>query len=167
MHKKFIIQSLLLVAVIFGGLYIFKSTLSQNLAINSQTYVMINDTKIKIELADDSTKRAKGLGGRSSLASDSGMLFSFPKTGNYSFWMKGMKFPIDIIWINGLKVVDLIRGATPPPPGAPDQEIPIYLSNQPFDKVLEVNSGFAESHGIKVGDQIQIVGPDSIGGRSR
>lgn len=157
MHKKFVIQSLLLVAVIFGGLYIFKSTLSQNTAISTQTYIMINGTKIKIEIADSPAKRAKGLGDRISIASDSGILFSFPQVGNYSFWMKGMKFPIDIIWINGVKVVDLIKGAAPPPPGAPDQEIPIYLSNQPFDRTLEVNSGFADSHQIKVGDQIQIV----------
>ncbi len=157
MHKKFIIQSLLLIAVIFGGLYIFKSTLSQSVITNNQTYVMINNAKIKIEIADNSTKRAKGLGGRVSLASDSGMLFSFPQAGSYPFWMKGMKFPIDIIWINGVKIVDLIKEAAPPTPGAKDQEIPIYLSNQPFDKVLEVNSGFAGNHQIKVGDQIQVV----------
>lgn len=157
MHKKFAIQSLLLIAVIFGGLYVFKNTLSQNTTIGSQTYVMINNAKIKIELADSPAKRTKGLGDRPSLASDSGMLFSFPEVGNYSFWMKGMKFPIDIIWINGLKVVDLIKGAVPPSSGAKDQEIPIYLSNQPFDKVLEVNSGFTGNHQIKVGDQIQVV----------
>ncbi len=157
MHKKFAIQSLLLVAVIFGGLYIFKSTLSQNTTTNTQTYVMINNAKIKIEIADNSAKRAKGLGDRVSLASDSGMLFSFPQVGSYSFWMKGMKFPVDIIWINGVKIVDLIKGAAPPAPGTKDQEIPIYLSNQPFDKTLEVNSGFVDSHQIKVGDQIQIV----------
>lgn len=157
MHKKFVIQSLLLVAVIFAGLYIFKKTLSQNPVMGTQTYVMIADTKMRVELATDQAKRARGLGGRDSLASDSGMLFIFPQASSYSFWMKGMRFPIDIIWINGTKVVDIIKGASPPAPGTPDQEIPIYLSNQPFDKVLEINSGFVDSHRLKVGDQMQIL----------
>lgn len=157
MHKKFVIQSLLLVIVIFAGLYLFKNTLSQTPVVGTQTYLMIADTKIKVELAETQTKRAQGLGGRDSLASDSGMLFIFPQEGNYSFWMKGMKFPIDIIWIKGVKVVDIIKEATPPPGGAKDQEIPIYVSNQPFDKVLEVGSGLVDTHGIKIGDQIQVV----------
>lgn len=157
MHKKFVIQSLLLVAVIFAGLYVFRATLSQNPIMGTQTYVVINDTKITVELADNQAKRAKGLGGRDSLASNSGMLFIFPQAGQFPFWMKGMKFSIDIIWINGNKIMDIIKGASPPAPGTSDQEIPIYLSNQPFDKVLEVNSGFVDSHNIKVGNQVQIL----------
>src|SRR3989338_8286176 len=36
--------------------------------------------------------RAKGLGGRTGLASDEGMLFAFESDATYRFWMKDMFF---------------------------------------------------------------------------
>ena len=46
----------------------------------------------------------QGLSERQSLAEDKGMLFLFEKPDHYAFWMKGMEFPLDIIFINGDKI---------------------------------------------------------------
>lgn len=55
--------------------------------------------KIKAEVVDNEEARMKGLSGRDNLADDEGMFFVFEKSDIYPFWMKDMKFAIDIIWI--------------------------------------------------------------------
>ena len=61
--------------------------------------VVVDSQKIDVEIAKNSAEFAKGLGGRSCILPDQGMFFAFNKPGRYPFWMKEMKFPIDIIWI--------------------------------------------------------------------
>lgn len=113
---------------------------------------------LKIELADTPQKRSLGLGGRDSLATDSGMLFLFDTPpGKHQFWMKGMKIALDFIWINGDQVVDLLPNIPPPTPGTPDNALPIYTSNLDIDKVLEVNAGFINTYNIKVGDKLVLL----------
>ena len=156
--KKFIIQSLAILIVIFSSLaYITGKVPNLNLINNPKnSAVIINDQKIKVEIADSNDKRKKGLGGRVNLASDSGMLFIFPKPDFYNFWMKGMKFPIDFIWINSGIIVDITKNAFPPNAGEADDQLKIYTSSQPVTSVLEVNAGFVDSHNIKIGDKIEI-----------
>lgn len=145
--------------VIFGALLLYTGRVSDISFFSkptTQSEVLINDTKIKIEIADTQGKRSKGLGGRESLASSSGMLFIFPKQDLYSFWMKGLKFPLDFIWIKGDKVVDITDNVPPPSDGQKDEELPIYQSKEAIDKLLEVNGGFVARSNIKIGDSIEI-----------
>lgn len=158
--KKFAIQFVSLVIIIFGALAFSAGKiprLPSSPQSPNQAQVTINSTKINIEIADSPDKRKKGLGGRESLASDSGMLFIFEKPGKYGFWMKGLKFPLDLIWIRESKVVDIIRNATPLNLEEKDENLPIYMPKEPVDMVLEVMGGFADSHGIKFGDNIEIL----------
>jgi len=62
-------------------------------------YVKIAGQNIKVDLALTPETQEKGLSGRSGLKDDEGMLFVFEKPDKYSFWMKDMNFPIDIIWM--------------------------------------------------------------------
>lgn len=130
---------------------------------NSDKQILIVDeagntkTIVRIELAETPDKRAKGLGGRTSLASDSGMLFVFNKPSKYQFWMKEMKIPLDFIWIKGDQVVDILANVPPPQPNQSDQTLPIYAPVTDVDRVLEVNSGFVASNSIKVGDKLKLV----------
>lgn len=158
--KKFIIQAIILLIVIFGALAISTSRIpTGSLLPQPPKYgeVLINNNQITVEVADTQQKRTKGLGGRETLASDSGMLFIFDESKKYSFWMKGLKFPLDFIWIRGNEVVDILENIPPPSPGQPDKELPVYQSNQPIEMVLEVNAGYVSSHGIQVGDKVSIV----------
>lgn len=160
--KQFWIQVIFLVIIIFGSLAVFYNpqllggilplTQTQNLR-----QLKINNTVINVEIADTPDSRSRGLGGRESLASDSGMLFIFPKEGKYQFWMKGMKIPIDFVFIRQGRVVDLLRNVQPPQPNQKDSTLPIYAPIVPVDMMLEVSSGFIDSHNIRVANEIFLV----------
>lgn len=158
--KKFLIQFVLLIIVIFGALYIYKAQ-SVNLPFIPQgpklEQVIIGNVKINVEIAGTQEKRNKGLGGRESLASDSGMLFVFERVDKYPFWMKGLKFPLDFIWIRDNKIIDITENVSAPVSGQKDADLPIYTSKEPIDKVLEVNGGFVKLHNIKIGDEIKLI----------
>src|SRR4030042_3095985 len=96
--------------------------------------VEINGKTFSVEIADDEKERARGLGERSSLCGDCAMLFVFPQKGKYSFWMKDMKFPLDIIWINDGRVVYLARDIQP-------DSKEIISPDVTADRVIEINSG--------------------------
>lgn len=97
-------------------------------------------------MADTEAERRQGLSGRRQLAEDEGLLFIFNRPGRHSFWMKGMNFPLDFIWIAG----DRIAGITPAVPVTAMNLMP----SQPIDKVLEVNAGFAARYNLKIGDKV-------------
>jgi len=113
----------------------------------------INNHPFKIEIADSESLRIKGLSGRKNLTQDRGMLFIFPTAGFYHFWMKEMNFPLDFIWINNNKVIDLTQNV-PIPKNVSDSELPTYTSSTPADKILEVNSGIVAALNISVGDTV-------------
>src|SRR3989344_5501480 len=134
--KKFAIQSILLLAIIGGGIFFFNPNGSGKKidfpflpSSSSLTSIQIGNVLIKAEIADTSSKRNKGLGGRDSLASDSGMLFVFDK------------------------VVDITENV-PPQVGQPDNALKIYSSKTETNKMLEVNAGFISVSNIKVGDTV-------------
>ncbi|MCK4744598.1 DUF192 domain-containing protein [Candidatus Parcubacteria bacterium] len=113
-------------------------------------YLKIKEQNIKVELAETEQERIKGLSGRENLCDNCGILFIFNKEDFHSFWMKEMKFPIDIIWINNDKIVQITKNADLPQA----KNIPTYTPKQKASKVLEVNAGFCEKHNIKVGDKV-------------
>lgn len=158
--KKFLIQSVLLILVIGIGFFFFNSKSTPTIPFIPQNEqireLVINEKKLKVEIADTREKRSKGLGGRDSLAEESGMLFIFSKADKYPFWMKGLKFPLDFVYIKEDKIVDLIPGILPPALGAKDEELPIYLPREEVDKVLEVAAGTIEKLNIKIGDKIRL-----------
>jgi hypothetical protein len=82
------------------------------------------------------------------------MWFVFSTPDIYSFWMKDMNFPIDIIWIKDGKVVDLSPNASAQP-GAQDKDLLIYRPVAPIDRVLELKAGWAEKFGLKRGDSVE------------
>ena len=114
--------------------------------------VKIGNEIFKVEIADNFSSRARGLSGRDGLGSHEGMLFIFPVAMPQGFWMKDMKFPIDIIWIRDSKAIGMIIGAEPEP--GPDYTI--YSSPEPADMVLEVNAGTAQRFGMKIGDAVEL-----------
>ncbi|MDO8577202.1 MAG: DUF192 domain-containing protein [Candidatus Daviesbacteria bacterium] len=159
--KKFILQSVLLIIGIIVALFFYKQNpnLSGLPFMPEQTVfkqLRINNAMLKVEIADTQAKRSKGLGGRQSLASDGGMLFVFPKPDKHPFWMKGLAFLLDFIWIREDLVVDISQNIHPPTPGQSDESLPVYESKEEVDKVLEVVGGTAQRLNIKVGDRVKI-----------
>lgn len=158
--RKFIVQAILLLLVAAGAIFLFRSPTAINLPfVPEKTMVRkieINNAKITAEVADTQAKRKKGLGGRETLASDEGMLFVFEDKGKHSFWMKGLTFPLDFIWIEGNKVAGVLENVPPPARGQTDESLPIYQSQEDIDKVLEVRAGTVGKFNIKAGDPVKI-----------
>ena len=134
-------------------LLIFLYTIIQPTQIRKKSAeVKIGDNSITVEIADSPEKRSQGLSGRSSLPKNHGMLFVFNKAEKYHFWMKDMKFPIDIIWINDGGVVAITSHANPEIYN--DNSLTTYKPKEPAQYVLEVNANYTLENNIKVGDGV-------------
>lgn len=115
------------------------------------TKVVFGEREFKVEVANTMISRAKGLSGHTPLTDNEGMLFLFGEPGNYGFWMKDMKFSIDIIWIEGNKITTIA-------PGVPPETYPSsFYPDLPSDKVLEINAGTVQKLGVKVGDEVKFI----------
>jgi uncharacterized protein len=115
--------------------------------------VTVGDAPVRAEVADDEASLERGLSGRNRLGADDGMLFLLPDDSP-SFWMKGMRFPLDVVWIKNGRVVDVT--ADVPPPSGPGARLPTYSPARPADRALEVNAGWAARHGVGPGDAVQV-----------
>lgn len=113
--------------------------------------LVIEGDSVVVDIADTEALRAKGLSGRKVFAPHTGMLFVFPKDGVYKFWMKDMKFSIDIIWLKSDGTIVGMAHSLPPE-SYPQAFAPSGLARY----VIEVPAGYANERGIKVGDTIHI-----------
>ena len=102
-------------------------------------------------VADTVQSRAQGLSGRAGLAEGEGMLFVFPQDGKYGFWMKDMRFSIDILWLaaDG-KIVYIAENVSP------DSFPQSFESDVPARYVLELPAGYTALHSIAVGDGVRL-----------
>jgi len=118
--------------------------------------VKIGNQVFTVEVANSPASRARGLSGRQGLKDSEGMLFVFEEPVVPSFWMKGMRFPIDIIWIRSDKVVGFEKNA-PPATSINSGQTKIYSPNEPVDRVLEVNAGTVSKFGIRIDQPAEII----------
>ncbi len=114
---------------------------------------------VTAELAVTPEERARGLMFRDRLDADQGMLFIFDQEELNSFWMLNMKFPIDIIWLDKDKRVVHIEASVPPCPREP---CPSYPTRLPALYVLELQSGAAAAHGIKLSERLDFILPKGL-----
>lgn len=135
----------------FFGLSYFYKTSRKPLHI-----LKIDEKMLSVETVSTPEAITKGLSGRSEIGSD-GMLFVFPNKQKLVFWMKEMKFPLDIIWIADGKVVEITKDVPPPEGGKPLEALPRYSPDSEADMVLEVNAGFANENNLAVGSSVILV----------
>jgi len=120
----------------------------------SSQEIVINNVKIAATIANSPEERSRGLSGTQSLTENSGMLFVFEaKDASPIFWMKDMLIPIDIVWINDGKIVQIDEYIEPPIKGAPDSELKLFKPQGKVDYVLELPAGFCDKNNIKIGDE--------------
>ncbi|MBI2630639.1 DUF192 domain-containing protein [Candidatus Nomurabacteria bacterium] len=143
--KKYLIIALLCLAVILALLQADK-----------KSAVEIAGKMLLVDVARTDAEKSKGLSGKDKLNENEGMLFVFEEAGRYPFWMKDMKFPIDIIWLmpaesgdnSLLTAVYIERNAKP-------ESYPNTFNPKVDSKyVLEVVSGLSEKNNLKIGDTI-------------
>ena len=123
------------------------------------TTITVGAEPLTVELAIDPAARGRGLGYRDGLAPGTGMLFVFEEPAVRTFWMKGMRFCLDIIWIEGGQIRGAAESVCPAPAGTADAELPTYSSGVPVRYVLEVPAGWLDSFGYGAGTPVEIVLP--------
>ena len=103
---------------------------------------------INIEIAETPERIERGLMGRRSLDSLSGMLFVFRRVEPRRFWMHDTPVSLDIVFIGEDScVLNIVRRARP-------MSDKMYHSKGPVRYVVEVRAGFCERHGIQKGNCI-------------
>lgn len=156
--KKILILFVILIAVAIGGTFAQKYVKNNpsTLPFTKQSKAIIKNQSFNLLLAKSGKEKEIGLSEKKSLDENSGMLFTFDKPGYYSFWMKNMKFPIDIIFIKDNKIVTIHENVKPPK--TPNESVPIFKPEAESDKVLEINAGLSQKYGFKNGDEIKFEG---------
>jgi len=114
----------------------------------------INNNKVCIEIVDTPEKMSKGLSERNYLEENQGMLFVFGSKSIPRFWMKDMKFPIDIVWIDDNEIADISKNVPAPDENTPLNQLPHYSPSKPVNYVLEVNAGFADKHNVEIDNKV-------------
>lgn len=142
---------LLIVACVVAGVLLFFGT--RNGDIYETPFVNINGRTISVDLAETPEAQRRGLSGRETLDGDAGMLFLFPEKQITGFWMKEMRFPIDIVWISEGEIIGIEKNIDPQI-GAREEDLKIYFPPFAVDAVLEISAGKADEWGIIVGDKI-------------
>lgn len=113
-------------------------------------WVVFGTDTVVAEVARTSEERNRGLMHRESLEEDAGMLFVFPEVSVRSFWMQNTYIPLDIAFMDpSFRIVDIQQME----PMTTDS----HTSRAPAMYALEVNKGWFEAHGVKVGDQPEVV----------
>lgn len=121
--------------------------------------VYLKKIPYQVEVAETDAEQELGLGGRKVLKKQKGMLFLYPDRGRRTFWMKGMKISIDILWLNNRQIVHIEHKVPPPPPGTKIENLKRYTPPAQANAVLEIPAGAAQALRLKTGDLIRIVFP--------
>lgn len=147
---------LIIIISITGGFYAV-SFISQIREVERKFEVKINNQIIIADSAISFPERKKGLASRIFLGINEGMMFLFDEPGYHGIWMKGMRIPIDIVWIGPNKeIVSIEEYVFPPREDIPDNELTVYLPSRPASYVLELKAGRVSILEAKEGDIVEI-----------
>jgi len=121
--------------------------------------VVINGYPFLATIANTPQEREQGLSGKDKLLQGEAMLFLFDDSKIRTFWMRDMKFDLDILFIRSSTSLttgdEILEIATLKKP-TDNKNIQSYTTKNKVDKVLEINAGMSEKLKIKVGDKIEI-----------
>ena len=118
--------------------------------------VKIAGREVRVLVADTYDHRLKGLSDRQDMSQYGGMLFVFPDRGQHIMVMRDMHFSLDIVWLDGNKVIDIAPNLLPEP-GVPEEQLTLYPARALSTLVLELPAGFKDQTGLKIGDTIEII----------
>src|SRR3989339_1641882 len=142
-RKSLVIFAVLLIFVTIFLCFARRGGIKEVIVGNNTFYVEVARTKMELE---------RGLSLHVPLLRDQGMLFIFEKEDFYSFWMKDMLFPVDILWIDSnFKVVHAEKSVLPEtyPKSFYPKSKSLY--------VLEISAGLTEALNIKIGDEVKFI----------
>ena len=110
---------------------------------------------IRVEVADTAEARSAGLANRASLDGVDGLLLKWEAPGRHPIWMRGMRFSLDLLWIDAEGCVLAALTDVPPCPADP---CPLYEppGSDRSVAVLELPANAAARHGLAEGASVSI-----------
>lgn len=141
-------------ALLIGGFGLILVALVVSFVVTNfqpSTRVQLGSGVYELKLADTEQERVLGLSGVEGLSINGGMLFVFDSDNTWGIWMKDMKIPLDIIWLDSAKKVVYIRENVSPDKGTSVT----YAPKTPSRYVIELRAGSVKKAGIKVGQTAQ------------
>ena len=151
--KKIIFLFIILIIIAIAGTFVQNYLKNKTVPFAKTPKATINNQSFNLLLAKTGDETQKGLSEKDSLDEKSGMLFIFNKADYYPFWMRKMKFPIDIIYIKDNKIVTVYENVQLP--ATSKENLPVYRPENPADKVLEINAGLSRKYGFKNGYEVK------------
>ena len=128
--------------------FLFISSISYAFETYDTIEVRLGQTSYQVELALTSAQRRQGLMHREQLASNAGMLLVYPKSGDHRVWMKNVRIPLQVLWIDDrFKVTHIMR--LEPCQLSP---CPVFSAPAPARYILELSDG---KHDVEPGDIIE------------
>jgi len=152
---KKVLLTFFILLIVVAGVYYTKNYAKSGQVLSIFTKpatVTIDNQSFNVSIARSEKEHEVGLSGTKSLDQNQGMIFLFNNPGYYSFWMKDMKFPIDIIFINNDQIVTIYNDA---PTVQGQENLIAYPPTQMVDKVLEIQAGLSEKYNFKIGDKVK------------
>lgn len=111
----------------------------------------IGDHPVRASVADNATTRQRGLSDTPYLPEDIVKFFVFPEDNTWGIWMREMRYPIDIMWIDtDGAIVHIEHGV------APETYPETFRPDVPARYVIEAASGFVAEHEIEVGTSVDL-----------
>lgn len=133
-----------------------ESTMSKQVPVDTvPLYICDSDGVVKetltTEMADTKPKQAKGMMGREDLPEKQGMLF----TSTGPFWMKGVNFDLDLIFLDKQGCVTSF--------GTMKQGSPsLYFPDPAAQLALEVRAGTCQKLALKPGDRVKVASQPAL-----
>jgi uncharacterized membrane protein (UPF0127 family) len=158
--KKLILEIFLFPSLIMFGLILAGCFSTAAQAPGRSVQVFFPDgAAVTAELAVTDAERQLGLMFRPKINDDQAMLFIFEEEGIHSFWMKNMRFSIDILWLDkDRRIVHMEEQV----PACAQDPCPSYPTSQPARFVLEIRSGGAAAHKLKLYDRLDFILPRDL-----
>lgn len=128
---------------------------SPSLTDGNTVTVQVDRGSVTAPVAATLASQARGLADTPSLTDQQGMLFVFERSELQEFWMKGVEYPIDIIWIDQETVSEVTPNVQPADPSTADEALPRYKPQYPVNRVLEVPAGWAARNNVQPGDPVR------------
>ncbi len=161
---KLMFAMMMLTGAMVGSGCVEKDTVSTGVAT-----VKVGGKTCFLEIAADPDTRMKGLGGRTQIEDNGGMIFVFPATQVMvqSFVMRDCPIDIDIIYTDGvgrMLAMHEMKKEAPRDPAkdegkegdmtnaAYDKRLPRYSSRYPATFAIELKAGSIKTLGLKEGD---------------
>jgi len=120
----------------------------------TQYQMIVGDTPLLVEVRKTEAEQALGLSWRTSMGVNEGMVFVYDTPQKVLYWMKGMQFPLDFLWVRQGRIVEVSTNIAAPTKNSPVPRTLVPAGE--VDMVIEVNAGWITSHQIAVGDTVSI-----------